>query len=110
MGKLDGNRTVWKNPDSGITFDNVGIAYIALFQVGETELVSFDSNDYFFRNIRFKMYKFCTNIFRLQHGKVGRLSWIMRLIPVLILVSNLFVRPTCTCTCILYFSSYLAGT
>ena len=33
MGKLDGNRTVWKNPDSGITFDNVGIAYIALFQV-----------------------------------------------------------------------------
>ena len=50
MGKLDGNRTVWKNPDSGITFDNVGIAYIALFQVGETELFSFDSNDYFFTN------------------------------------------------------------
>ena len=33
QGQLDGNRTVWKNPDSGITFDNVWIAYIALFQV-----------------------------------------------------------------------------
>ena len=47
MGKLDGNRTVWKNPDSGITFDNVGIAYIALFQVGNTILVSLDQNEYF---------------------------------------------------------------
>ena len=50
-----------------------------------------------------------TNIFRLQHGKAGRLSWIMRLILVLILVNNLFEKPICICICILYFSSYLAG-
>ena len=33
QGILDGNRTQWKTPDSGITFDNVWIAYLALFQV-----------------------------------------------------------------------------
>ena len=33
QGMKDDNRTQWKGPDSGITFDNVWIAYIALFQV-----------------------------------------------------------------------------
>ena len=33
QGDKDNNRTQWLAPSSGITFDNVGIAYIALFQV-----------------------------------------------------------------------------
>ena len=32
-GEMDNNRTQWQEPSSGITFDNVWIAYVALFQV-----------------------------------------------------------------------------
>ena len=40
QGLQDGNRTQWRPPDSGITFDNVAIAYIALFQVLQLTLVN----------------------------------------------------------------------